>query len=289
MVLMLPHRERRLWLLGAVIAAGAFGAVMLALANVGAESETTTRPGVVFYVLAFLGVGSAVRVITHPHPVYAALYFILTIIAMAGLLLLLAAEFMAFAVIIVYAGAILITYLFVIMLAQEAPVSDGVTALADYDVSAREPVAAVVAGFVLLALLGSMTQHGLDQMPAVSPRVNAMGEDTALIQMTNKAEQVLLAGDLITDDEFVESLGVTASGQVDALVRTAGDSGESRIVSVPDGFVVDNIERVGISLFEEFPVSLEVAGVILMLAMFGAVILSRRLPLHDETVKGAAS
>ena len=62
-----------------------------------------------------LGVGSAIRVITHPHPVYAALYFILTIIAMAGLILLLSAEFMAFAVIIVYAGAILVTYLFVIM------------------------------------------------------------------------------------------------------------------------------------------------------------------------------
>ncbi|MEZ6317615.1 MAG: NADH-quinone oxidoreductase subunit J [Phycisphaerales bacterium] len=45
------------------------------------------------------------------------MYFILTILATAGLLLILSAEFMAFALVIIYAGAILITYLFVIMLA----------------------------------------------------------------------------------------------------------------------------------------------------------------------------
>ena len=63
----------------------------------------------------------AIRVVTHPKPVYSALYFVLTVFASAGLFVLLWAEFMAAALVLIYAGAILVTYVFVIMLAAEAP------------------------------------------------------------------------------------------------------------------------------------------------------------------------
>ena len=53
---------------------------------------------------------------------------------------------MAFALIIVYAGAILITYMFVLMLAQQAPDPEHPSAQPAYDRLPREPMAAVVAG-----------------------------------------------------------------------------------------------------------------------------------------------
>ena len=59
--------------------------------------------------------------------------------SLEGLYLLLAAEFVSFALIIVYAGAILITYLFVIMLASQSPTEDQDRGEAEYDTTAREP------------------------------------------------------------------------------------------------------------------------------------------------------
>ncbi len=78
------------------------------------------RPATFFVIFSVIAVAAAVRMITHSKPVYSALYFILVVLSSAGLFLLLQAEFMAFALVIVYAGAILVTYVFVLMLAQQA-------------------------------------------------------------------------------------------------------------------------------------------------------------------------
>src|SRR5436305_5171695 len=73
-----------------------------------------------FWIFSGVGIVGAIRVITHTRPVYSALYFVLTVFATAGLFVLLWAEFMAAALVLIYAGAILVTYVFVIMLAAEA-------------------------------------------------------------------------------------------------------------------------------------------------------------------------
>lgn len=101
-----------------------------------------------FVALTLVALTGGVRVITHPRPVYSALYFIMVIIAVAGLLLLMQAEFLAMALVMIYAGAILVTYVFVIMLAQQS-------GEADYDRQSREPLLAVVVGFVLLGVIGA--------------------------------------------------------------------------------------------------------------------------------------
>ena len=49
---------------------------------------------------AAIGIIGAVRVITHPRPVFAAIYFVLTVLAAAGIFLMLQAEFLAFALIV---------------------------------------------------------------------------------------------------------------------------------------------------------------------------------------------
>ncbi len=80
------------------------------------------------------------------NPVHAALSFAQVVLSTCGLFLLLAAPFLMAATIIVYAGAIVVTFLFVIMLAQQA-------GLTSADQRSREPFLASLAGFVLLTAL----------------------------------------------------------------------------------------------------------------------------------------
>jgi len=69
-----------------------------------------------FYVLAFLAIISALFMITRINPVHSALWMLLTFFAVAGIFVQLNAEFIAAIQVLVYAGAILVLYLFVVML-----------------------------------------------------------------------------------------------------------------------------------------------------------------------------
>ena len=75
-----------------------------------------TAPIVVFFVLAALAVIGAVSLILQKHPIHSALSLIVVMVALAGLYLLLGAEFVAAVQIIVYGGAIMVLFVFVIML-----------------------------------------------------------------------------------------------------------------------------------------------------------------------------
>ena len=146
-LIMRPHR-RSTRLVGTILGAGAVAFLMVQVLQSLADDATVPILEVVFGLGSIAG---AVRMVTHPRPVFAAIWFVMVVVCSAGMFLLLDAEFMAFSLVIVYAGAILITYLFVLMLAQEATGSAGE---ALYDRLPREPIAALVVGFVLLASIG---------------------------------------------------------------------------------------------------------------------------------------
>src|SRR3974390_2089523 len=69
-----------------------------------------------FAVFAAVTLASAVRVITAPNPVHAALYLVLSFFSAACLWLLLQAEFLALALVLVYVGAVMVLFLFVVMM-----------------------------------------------------------------------------------------------------------------------------------------------------------------------------
>ena len=71
---------------------------------------------VLFIIFASICVVSSVLMITRPNPVISALFLVLNFAALAGLYLILNAQFIAVAQVIVYAGAIMVFFLFVIML-----------------------------------------------------------------------------------------------------------------------------------------------------------------------------
>jgi NADH-quinone oxidoreductase subunit J len=70
----------------------------------------------VFYLFAIIMVVSAVRMITVRNPVHAALFLVLTFFTSAALWLLLEAEFLAITLVLVYVGAVMVLFLFVIMM-----------------------------------------------------------------------------------------------------------------------------------------------------------------------------
>ena len=72
-----------------------------------------------FYLFAFLAVGCALMVVANPfsrNPVTSAMFLVLTVVSTAGLFVLLHAFFLAAVQILVYAGAVIVLFLFVIML-----------------------------------------------------------------------------------------------------------------------------------------------------------------------------
>jgi NADH-quinone oxidoreductase subunit J len=73
-------------------------------------------PEAVFFVVAAIAIVAALGVVLHPHPVYSALSLVVALFQIAVLFLLLDAQMVAFLQILVYAGAIMVLFLFVIML-----------------------------------------------------------------------------------------------------------------------------------------------------------------------------
>ena len=116
---------------------------------------------IVFYVLAAVLVGAAVMVITARNPVHAALFLVLAFFTSAGIWLLLEAEFLAIILVLVYVGAVMVLFLFVVMMLDInlAPLREGFIRYL--------PVGIAVALIVVveLALVIGVSDFGLDSMP----------------------------------------------------------------------------------------------------------------------------
>ncbi len=69
-----------------------------------------------FYLFAAVTVFAALRVITARNPLHAVLYLVLTFVSSAGIWMLLEAEFLAITLVLVYVGAVMVLFLFVVMM-----------------------------------------------------------------------------------------------------------------------------------------------------------------------------
>ncbi|MFN0011482.1 MAG: NADH-quinone oxidoreductase subunit J [Phycisphaerales bacterium] len=302
----LPKKSPSPFVIGGLLAAIAFGLVMVGLGWAVRQSGGAPQlPNYHFYIFSAIALGAAIRVISHPRPVYAALYFVLTVLATCGLYLILSAEFMAFALVIVYAGAILITYLFVIMLATEAPSADSLDSLAEYDRVAREPLAATIAGFVLLAALSTLLTVGASRL-SVDPALAAAG-DANLQLLPKKVESALRdtrdaegkpflhEGEGLVFDSLTKTWQIEARADGEGFLKVADQSGRGAAVRTiaqknwPTALRIDNVEGVAFSLLGGHPGAIEIAGVILLMAMLGAVVLARKKVEIDEATKAAAA
>lgn len=71
---------------------------------------------ILFYLFAAVTVFAALRVITARNPLHAVLFLVLAFVSSAGIWLLLEAEFLAITLVLVYVGAVMVLFLFVVMM-----------------------------------------------------------------------------------------------------------------------------------------------------------------------------
>ena len=125
-----------------------------------------------FLAMAVPMVVAALRVVTSRNVVHAALFLVLTLAASAGLFILLSAEFVAWVLVLVYIGAVIVLFLFGIMITR-APIGRET----DLSHNARWPaaLAALAVLAVTLWLIGAVT----DQIPGFGELLPAVGVPTS--------------------------------------------------------------------------------------------------------------
>lgn len=273
-LLLLPAANRRvIWTrVGTLLllaSAGVFVATLVRFTT-GSVEGTGGASYVYFWLFALLALAGSVRVITHPQPVYSALYFILTVFASAGLFVLLWAEFMAAALVLIYAGAVLVTYVFVIMLAAEASpgresnTSGARSVLAEHDRVSREPVVATIAGF---AILGVVLFVIFDRSP------QSIARRPFIVPTATRS--------LPTDQQFAMAADVA---------RPSDESG-------PRPIVEGNSQVLGLYLFSHQKVGIQLAGLLLTISMIGAIVIAKKriflpegaVPAEPEVMHGPAT
>ena len=164
----------------------------------------------VFIVAAAMVLGGGVGVVVRSHPVHAALSLILTLFGVAVLFVAQEAHFLAAVQVIVYAGAIVVLFLFVIMLLGV----DNAENLRIEPLKIQRPVAAVI-GAGLVALLGLAIIASRD---AVTPTVEQSEAVTQAALDPHNSNIKALARDVFSDN--VLAFELTSVLLVIAVVAT---------------------------------------------------------------------
>ncbi len=234
---------------------------------------------VLFVLFAAVAVLSAVLSITRKNAVAAACWLVLMFFGLAGIYVLLEATFVAVVQILVYAGAIMVLFLFVIMLldlrrdellAHKGPRLKVLGVL----------LSLVFFGIVIYAVTdaGASTTAVADRTVAV---LTAPGSAPRSIPLVKGSAKVDIAGTpyeigVLPDGTpfLTDASGSFTSGPQGTAVRLVVQHGG--LEPAPAGAVDGSPRAVGMSLFEHWLLPFEVASLLLTGAIFGAVVLTKR-------------
>jgi NADH-quinone oxidoreductase subunit J len=165
---------------------------------------------IAFYVISALILGFAVLVVSTRNTVHSVLYLVLNFLAVAALYVLLTAQFLAVIQVLVYAGGIVVLYLFVVMLVNlKRPPEDHAAP------QRRGWMGFGLAGVVLAELAAILIWGHVAAPPAATAMQNS-------------------------------------------------------------DLAINNVERVGMLLYTDYLIPFEVASMLLLVAMVGAIILAKR-------------
>lgn len=198
---------------------------------------------VFFYLFAALIVGAALAVVTSRNVVRAALYLAMVFAGVAGIYILLAAEFVATTQILVYLGAIMVLMLFGIMLTRARI---GV----ETDLTHQHWWIGAGTAAVLLGVMGYALIDSYEDEPLATSREDAVSGIT---------------GEPVDDDLRVAD--VVSTGFGDELPQDGEDGDE------PDG---SNTATVSDAIFGTYLVPFEVVSVLLLASLVGAVVIARK-------------
>jgi NADH-quinone oxidoreductase subunit J len=164
-----------------------------------------TQDLIIFIILAAIAIISAVSMLLSKNAIYSAIFLVLNFVTIAVIYLLLNAAFIAMVQVTVYAGAIMVLFLFVIMLLGAAQAGKGKS------LQWQPPLAVLLAGLLMLEFAYVLFSH----------------------------QRGLLEG----------------------------------MESVPEGF--GSPTSIGILLFDRYLIPFEVTSILLLIAMVGAIVLTR--------------
>ena len=262
--LLLPQGGRRRRWLGSslgLVALGLFGWYGLSL---GGWVED-----LVFFVLAAVTVIAAAATVTSKSPVYSAIWFAMVLLGTAGLFLYQGAQFLGVATVVVYAGAILVTFLFVLMLAQ--PDGD-----AYYDRMSWEPLLSAVAGSVMVGLLTGAILQSTGTPLAIAEEVT---EETA--EASDPAAAVTEV--TLDSEEGGPEVKLTLVPAKDEPALPEG--AEEEALKAKGGVLTENhVATLGQMMFSRELIAVQVAGALLLAALVGAVAIvaqGKKLPQAD--------
>lgn len=211
-----------------------------------ADTNSELADSVMFWTFGIGALMSGVLMITARNPVYAALWFALATLSTCGLFLLQHAPFLAAATIIVYAGAVIVTFLFVIMLAQQS-------GAAGYDQQSSQSWLATISAFVLLGALS---------VTLLSERID-VARPVVAVTPTSKVEAAL--------NGMSMSMVMSEEKPVDVPVLPGN------LMSKADAeHPVGNMKGLGKSLFGDYLFAVELAGTLLLVASIGAIAIAPR-------------
>ena len=137
-------------------------------------SQATLPVDIAFTILAIMMVGAAIRVVTTKNIVHAAFYLVMVLAGVAAQYILLASEFIAITQVLVYIGAIVVLFLFGIMLTRAE-----LGTMSDLDHKGAQQA---VAGFVAAMLFGVMVYALNDKWH--DQKIEVIGQTTAQLGQT---------------------------------------------------------------------------------------------------------
>ncbi|HVA25062.1 MAG TPA: NADH-quinone oxidoreductase subunit J [Chloroflexota bacterium] len=181
----------------------------------------------VFIILAAIAVVSALNVILRRNPVHSAIFLAFTIVCLAGIFVLLNAEFIAATEVIIYAGAIIVLFLFTMMLLD---VRGGMMV---HQFQRQTGVAAPVAILILLCLLGvAISVINVTGLPAATISPGA----AARLGSVQNLGQELYSNFLLPFELASLVLTVGLVGAIGLAGRADEDSEEQQRIAAAEAF-----------------------------------------------------
>lgn len=211
---------------------------------------------IAFVLIAAVAIGAAWKMIFSHHPIHSALYLVLNLCASAALYLLLGAPFIAVVQVAVYAGAIMVLFLFIIMYLNLGMARDvAETPLRRYAAMG----AAALLGLLLIA--GGALQWS--------------GEVAGLSGSELKAAQ-----------QAVDSGKASVPGKPAGTVEA--DTALTAARATGAGWRQTTVEEIGTALFGRYTLPFEVASLLLLVAMIGALVIAQPHLRREEAVREEA-
>jgi len=187
-----------------------------------------------FYFLSFLSIFSALLVVFSKNPVYSVLYLIMMMFSLFCLYLLLNAQFLAFVHLIVYAGAVMVLFLYVIMLLNLNQETE------PHKSNFAKIAAVICAGLMMVTLVGALKGS--------SSAIPNQGTDIGYVKNLGKVlfDEFLLPFEISSILLLAAMVGVVMVGKIDhkhvdgQQPVAAGESAKKNEQTIRDGEITIN-------------------------------------------------